>query len=231
MAQNSVPGDSETSGNPGYTGATYQARAVAAGYPGNVYVGGVSDAAYTNATLTGAQYGQDHLDAWLGGVYHVGGLIGTTTVVGIGETETPYQGFPQSWAAVTIANLQSTISNGPLTFPCQGTTGVPYKEVGEIPTPPNVGSSWGTPILVAGNPTDTITLTAGTVTDGSGNVTNLSLLSASNDPNKLLSTFQAVAYPTTALQPNTTYTVSLTGTVNGAAFSRSFSFTTGNGVG
>ena len=61
-----------------------------------------------------------------------------------------------------------------------------------------------------------------------------------NDPNKENPAHQAVAYPANPLTPNTTYTVSVTGTYmdpncvnNGAtqSFSRSFTFTTGNTIG
>jgi uncharacterized protein YkwD len=128
MAQNGSVTDAETSGISGYTGTTYASRAVAAGYPSSVSVGGVSNGYYTNATLTGTQYGQDVLTGWVAGVYHLGTLIGPTTVAGIGEAQSTYQGFPEVWAAVTVANLQTTLSNGPVTFPCQGVTGVPYKE-------------------------------------------------------------------------------------------------------
>jgi len=84
-----------------------------------------------------------------------------------------------------------------------------------------------------------VAFTSGTMTDTSGNVINLQLLSAANDPNKELQPYQAVAYPANPLTPNTTYTVSVTGTYtdpnvsNGASqsFSRSFTFTTGNTIG
>jgi hypothetical protein len=233
MAQNGVTGDSETAGTAGYTGATYQARAVAAGYPSTVSVGGVSNNFYTNATLTSTQYAQNLLNGWISGVYHIGVVLGPTTVVGIGETETTFQGFPQSWAAVSVANLQSSISNGPVTFPCQDTTGVPYKALGETPTPPNVGASgaWGTPQHLAVNPGSTLVLTSGTVTDTSGTVTTLQLLYSANDPSKIIQPYQAVAYPSDPLLPNTKYAVIITGTVDGKTFSRTYSFTTGSSIG
>jgi uncharacterized protein YkwD len=239
MAQNNVTSDSETSGAPGYTGATYQTRAVAAGYPSGVSVGGVSNNYWTNSTLTGTQYGQDLLTGWVSGVYHLGGVISPTTVVGIGTAQITYQGSPQVWGAVSVANLQASISNGPVTFPCQGVTGVSYKDVGETPTPPNVSSSgWGQPVEVAVGASGTVTLTAGTMTDTSGNVISLQLLNSTNDPNKVIQPYQAVAYPANPLTANTTYTVNITGTYtdpnvsNGAAqsFSRSFTFTTGDTV-
>jgi hypothetical protein len=56
----------------------------------------------------------------------------------------------------------------------------------------------------------------------------LQVLDSAKDPNKLLQPYQGVAYPTTPLSPNSQYTVSLTGTINGVAFARTFTFTTGN---
>jgi len=63
------------------------------------------------------------------------------------------------------------------------------------------------------------------------NLISLKVLDSATDPNKLLPKFEGVAYPTSPLQPNTTYSVSITGTVNGTAFSRNFTFTTGNVIG
>lgn len=230
QANNSV-GDKEKSGLAGYTGADYQARAVAAGYPSGISVGGVSTGFWTSATLTNDEYAQHYILGLLSGVYHVGVLMSPTTDVGVGSATTTYSNFPEQWAAISFGNPKAQITNGPLTFPCQGTTGVAYAGAGETPTPPNVSSQWGTPVDVTGNFTDTITLTSGTMTDSSGNTITLQLLDSANDPNKELAAYEATAYPSSALTPNTTYSVSITGTDNGVAFSRTFSFTTGNLVG
>jgi hypothetical protein len=149
----------------------------------------------------------------------------------VGWNETTYNGFPEIQSSVAIANLQSLSGTLPLTFPCQGTTGVAYSAGGETPTPPNTSGNWGTPVAVSGNAGDTIVLTSGTMTDTLGHVITLQLLNSSSDPNKGLSTSESVAYPATPLTANTVYTVSLTGTRNGTAFSRNFTFTTGNIVG
>lgn len=231
LATNNVLSDTEVSGNAGFTGVTYADRAVHFGYPQSVYSGGVSGGYYTNAKLTETQYGQQLVYGWLSGVYHIAIAAWPVTSVGIGEVETTYNGFPQVWSSLSIANLQPMTTSAPLTFPCQGTTGVAYQASGESPTPPNTSGPWGTPVAVAGNPTDTIVLQTGTMTDTSGHVITLQLLDSANDPNKLLPAFEGVAYPSTPLTANTAYTVSITGTVNGTAFSSSFSFTTGNVVG
>lgn len=231
MMDNNTVSDSETSGLTGYTGANYQARAVAGGYPSGVSVGGESTGFYTAQTLTNDAYAQHYLYGFLSGVYHIHGLMTAATDVGIGSVSQQYNGFPEMWAAVTFGNPKAVVTNGPLTFPCQGTTGVAYAGAGEIPTPPNTSSQWGTPVGVFGNVTDTITLTSGTMTDSSGTSITLQLLDSANDTNKELQPYQATAYPASALKPNTQYSVSIAGTYNGTPFSRSFTFTTGNIVG
>lgn len=238
MGLNNAVSDTEVSGNQGYTGASYVDRAVHAGFPSTAFGPGVSAAYSSNAVLTDAEYGQNLVYAWLAGVYHVGGLTYPMNTVGIGlsKTQTVNGGFTftNAWGSLSILNTQAqTISNGPLTFPCQGVTGVAYKAVGETPTPPNASASgWGTPVVVVGNPaTDTIVLQSGSMTDPSGTVTSLQLLNSTNDPNKVIQPYQAVAYPAAALTANTVYTVSITGTINGKPFSRAFTFTTGNVVG
>ncbi|CAE6956673.1 CAP domain-containing protein [Paraburkholderia domus] len=237
MGLNDVLTDSEVSGSAGFTGVTYVDRAASAGFPSSAYGPGVS---VTTSTTTGnfsaLQYGQQSMYSLLGGVYHADIAAYPSNTVGIGEYETQvssgsYQ-FTDSWLSLSLLNTQvQTLANAPLTFPCQGVTGVTYKEVGEIPSPPNVSSSgWGTPIVVMGNITDVIVLQTATVAGPSGNVA-VQILNSATDPNKELNGYQAVAYPTAPLTPNTQYSVSLTGTVNGTAFSRSFTFSTGNIVG
>jgi uncharacterized protein YkwD len=224
--------DSEVSGNTGYTGANYVARAVDAGYPSTATTLGTwGGSAGVSGSLTASQFGGIEANSWIAGVYHAAVLFNTGSIVGTGEDEASASGTTFSNADILVVQNTGAIANGPLTFPCQGVTGVPYDGLGESPTPPNVNvGGWGTPVLVEGNLTDTITLSSGTMTGPSGNVT-LQLLDSANDPNGELKSYSAVAYSTSPLQPNTTYTVSIMGTYNGTAFSRSFSFTTGSSQG
>lgn len=237
MGLNNAVSDTETSGSTGFTGTSYQARAVAAGFPNTSNTGGVSSVYSTlTSSFTSTQAGQNLMYSWLAGVYHLGTVVFPITTIGIGEYEnTVVSGgynWTQAWGTLTLSNPQSqALSNGPLTFPCAGVTGVPYKSTAESPTPPNVsGSGWGTPIVVMGNSSDTIVLQSASVTGPSGSVA-LQILNSTTDPNKQIQPYQAVAYPTSPLLPNTQYSVTLTGTVNGTAYSRNFTFTTGNVVG
>ncbi|WP_321817832.1 MULTISPECIES: CAP domain-containing protein [unclassified Paraburkholderia] len=231
MGTNNAVSDSESSSATGFTGATYADRAVHFGYPSATYAGGVSAGYYTATTLSNADYSSAVVNEWLSGVYHIAIAVWPVTAIGVGEYQTSYAGYPEIWASLQIGNLQQSSISAPLTFPCEGSTGLPYKSTGETPTPPNTSGAWGTPVAIAGNPSDVIVLTSGTMTDGSGTVINLQLLDSANDPNGLLPKFEAVAYPASPLTANTSYSVALTGTINGTPFSRTFRFTTGNVVG
>lgn len=233
LGLNNTVTDTEVSTNPGFIGAAYTDRAVHFGFPQSAIGGGVSANYYTNSTLSEAQYGQNLVYAWMSGVYHAPILLTPVSTMGVGEYETKINGFPAAWGSLSLLNtsMLQLSTNGPLTFPCQGTTNVPYKAGPESPTPPNTSGPWGTPVVVMGNATDTVVLQSGTMTDTSGNVIPLQLIYSANDPNKLIQAYEGVAYPATPLSPNTTYTTAITGTVNGTAFSRNFTFTTGNIVG
>jgi uncharacterized protein YkwD len=234
IANGAVITDTEVQGNAGFTGVTGQDRANALGWPSSLQAGAAdAGATYTNATLTQAQYGQSIVDAWSVGVYHQVTIAYPADLLGVGVAQTTFNGFPEMVGGIEIGeSTQSgtnvTTANNPLTFPCQGVTGVPYKGVNEVPAAPNTNGSWGTPITVMGNPNDSISLTSATIQGSSeANPTTLNILTKANDTTGLIGQYQAVAYPSTALQPNTTYSVNLVGTVNGVAFTRSFTFTTG----
>lgn len=231
MQQNGgIVTDTEVSGNAGFTGVTYNDRAITLGWPSSINVGGGSAGFYTNTTLSDAQYGAKLLQGWVSGVYHQQIIAYPVDLVGLGVTNAPFNGYPQWWGSVSLSKT-ATITNGgtPLTFPCQGVTGVPASGLGESPTPPNTsGNAWGTPITIMGNTTDAITLSSATITDPSNHTTNMNVLDSSNDPNNILAPFTAVAYSSTPLTTSTTYSVTLNGTYDGAPFTKTFTFTTGN---
>lgn len=231
MGDNKYLGHSETSGNAGYTGATPQARASAVGYTGNA--GEVFLADTTNIGGTLAVIGLASLP------YHEDVLFSPTSDIGIGYQSLvfgPSTTYYTLEAMLGYTGAGSQLSGTPLTFPCQGTTGVDYESHGaEDPTPYINGqpvnlqtNPIGTPVAIVGNLSDTIVLNSGVMTDSLGNQTSLNLLDSGNDPNQALAPYVAEAFPTSPLQPNTTYSATITGTDNGTAFSRNFSFTTGN---
>ena len=143
----------------------------------------------------------------------------------------------------TGVELQLLGSDDVVTYPCNGVTGVNFQLRNETPNPvPGRNLSTnpiGTPILIK-------------VRDGNAlNVTNAAMINvatgapvvlrapigAANDPNRTggngfgyFKPSEAYVAPDAALMPGTTYQVTIVGTNNGAAFSRTFNFTTGTGV-
>lgn len=175
--------------------------------------------------------------------YHLSGMFYPLAEVGISYQPLNFgPAAPMYTLTMDLANHASgspaapLYADAPLTFPCQGTTGIDYESAGgEEPTPYLNGATLnlqanpiGTPITVVGNLSDTVLLTSGTVMDPNGNQIALNLTDSSDDPNHNLAPFAAFAFPTNPLLPNTSYSVVLNGTINNTAFSRNFTFTTGN---
>lgn len=232
--------DTEVQGKPGFTGATYQDRADALGWPAGIGVGGGSDSWYSpttpSAALTPTQRGVTLMDEWATAVYHQAMIDWPFSEVGFGVASTQdsgYAGYMQDLASESYS-IDWTSPNdiaaasAPLTFPCDGITGIPYGDSGEVPMPPGASSGgFGTPVSVIGPMDSTVTLTSASMVDTSnGQQINLNILNSDTEPNHLLAQYQASAYPSSPLSPNTTYQVNLSGTINGQAFSRSFTFTT-----
>ncbi|MCO5396662.1 CAP domain-containing protein [Ralstonia soli] len=226
---NSIITDTEVPGHLGFTGITGADTAATFGWPSGVYTGRGDAGYYSASIVTASQFGQKFVAAWASGVYHIAIVTSLANLIGLGEYETNYNSYPVGSGTVQLGQAATyTLSNAPLTFPCQGVSGIAYQGRGETPTPPNTSGSWGSPVSVTGNLNDTVTLTSAIYTGPLGNAIPVQILNASTDPNKLLAKYQAVAYPTQPLQPNTQYSVVLNGTVNGTVFSRNFTFTTGS---
>ena len=231
MEDNLIPnGHTEISTNPGYTGVTPQARALYVGYAtSGGFVGEVNGPFTTNVggalsvvALSSVPYHEAVLFTPTSdfGMDYGSMIMGPTTTYHVPEIMDGYQGIAPS------------ISSAPLTFPCQGTTNVDYESAhAESPAPLGIDTGTnpiGTPIAVIGNIADTIVLSSGQLTGPGGTVINMDLLDSANDTNHEMQPYEAAAFATSPLQPNTSYSATITGTINGTAFSRNFSFTTGN---
>ena len=222
--------DTETQGNPGFTGVTGQDSADALGWPSSVYAGRM-DAGTVIGSMTPAENGIEALNLWLMGAYHQNGFFDdSANLIGIGFAQGSYLGTPSDSETWQLGGAYSQpIPEGQfLTFPCAGVTNVPYSGPDlESPTPPGITGTHGIPVTLVANWNDVIRLTAASITGPSGSLP-VQFLDSSTDPNHELGAYEAVAYPTTAMAPNTTYTVTLNGTINGAAFSKTFTFATNN---
>ncbi|WP_321820868.1 MULTISPECIES: CAP domain-containing protein [unclassified Burkholderia] len=220
--------DSEVPLAKGFVGATYAERAAKYGFPsGSVGVGGVANSYMRSTELTDEQYGQAVLAGWVSGVYHAFVVASPLTQIGIGWGKITLGAYPKVLSDLTVSNLQPIAGDLPLTFPCEGSTGVPHTGFGETPTPPGTEGAWGSPIALSGSPWDVLRLTTGTMTDASGRVVELELLDSSTDVNHEVEPYAAVAYPSKPLMPLSSYTATIAGTVNGKPFTRHFTFHTG----
>ena len=217
----------ETQGNTDYTGTSPSDRGTAVGYPWVEY----GETIGAGATGTAAIVGLSSIP------YHAAGLFYDYAEVGMayGTMPSGTDFVVADFGNQTVSPTAPAYSGAPLTYPCSGLTGVQRENVTAEDTPPyingapatNAPDSWGTPIVVEGNVSDTVRLTSVSVTGPKGAVA-VSFYDSSDDPQHVLIQSEAFAIPNAPLAATTTYSVVASGTINGTPFTRSFSFTTGN---
>lgn len=246
MAENDSTAHSETLGNPGYTGSTYLLRELAAGYPG-LSAGSTEDEINFYGTSNKTGFGTIAATAWLTAPYHLRATMIGAREFGISVFSTDHTGtadyvnptgpigLASSVDFGTTATLlpQQQSSSAILTYPCQGVTNTGYKLTNESPSPvPGRDFSTnpiGQPIFIQAAPGVQLVITSVAVTGPAGSVALLPTMTSANDPNYDLNANQAFIIPSDPLLPNTTYSVTITGTSNGTAFTKiNFSFTTGS---
>lgn len=218
---NNVVSDTEVAGNTGFTGVTGADRAKALGWPSDAYAG-AADGGFN--TATGAtNIGQKAVNLFMSVPYHSTVVPFLSTDIGI-AFQANQNGVTDS---VHLGGTLTALNGAPLTLPCQGSTGIPFQGNGENPSPPGVTWPVGTPIAVVGGISDTLRLSSGTITGPDGTPVALQLLDRASDTNGVLGNYEGVAYPKSPLKASTLYAVNLQGTLNGVAFTRAFTFTTG----
>jgi len=235
MNANTAPtGHTEDAAGAGFTGATPDVRIAGTGYS---YTSWGEDVTYYNlgtaSVTTDAQYGNALLRNVMATVYHQASLLSGFRDIGLGVSyASSSTSYPE---AVLVADLGTTTTmqnpTGVLTYPCNGSTNVQPYMLGESPNPfAGLGfepdSSTGQPIYVRAASGSTITLTSATVTAANGTSIPVTLYETAQDPNGMLGTNEAFVIPRAGLAQGSTYTVTVNGTVDGSAFSRSFSFST-----
>lgn len=228
---NNIGGHNETPGAPGFTGATPQDRGNVAGY-----VGTVGEGMWIGST------GDEAMRGLLSGVYHAIGLLGQYRDIGLS-----YRVWPVVTSLGTfnnnftlVADLGTPKAAGPqligggdvLTYPCAGRTGVNRQLRGETPNPVpgrDIGANpLGTPIIIMARTGNTLVITGATMTQvGGAPVALRAPVSQANDPNGYFTASQAYIAPDAPLAPNTEYQVKISGSNNGAPFSKDFVFKTG----
>ncbi|WP_232076752.1 CAP domain-containing protein [Variovorax sp. PBL-H6] len=233
----------EGAGTTGFTGATPLDRVSAAGYvPGGVGEE-ISTLFYTGSIAGTGIFG---VRALLALPYHQLGMLSGYREVGIALRGSDQLGTTASRGPRTVqqfnlgftpsAGRQEPASDEVLTYPCEGTTGVFYEITNETPNPvPGRdlrASPLGPGVVVAVRSGQTLAISSASMTTLSGRtpVTLRPPLAKGSDPNSVLASHQAVLIPDAPLMPNTSYTVNVVGTNEGAPFEKTFSFATGAGA-
>jgi hypothetical protein len=239
MLQNNVYSHTESASYPnGFTGINPWDRTAFAGYPTTYYT---SELISFGSNETKVGRGNKGVRELLAGVYHAIGSLRPMKDVGISVRAPADVGastvlVPTEIVTGTTDGYQMLASDEVVTYPCQGTTGTEYQLTDEDPNPVpgrNLGTTpLGQPIIVMARLGQTLSLTAASmqrVSDGQA-VVMRSPVTGAADPNGRLANDPQIGYvlPDAPLQPNTSYRVTISGTNNGAAFQKTFTFTTGN---
>ncbi len=247
MLVHNMTGHYESTASPnGFTGVTPQDRGVAAGYVYSTNTG--LECGESQADVSG-QVGYSPiamLTDLLASPYHEVDLMRGWINVGIGYTDSNAAGTTASYGARTVMNIDEGVPSGAtyqvpgpddvLTYPCQGTTGTATELANQEDPNPVPGRNFttspiGQPIVVELAFGNTLTLTSATMIDmaNGSNVALLAPVDTANDPNTgYLEGNEGFIMPNAPLAANTSYQVTLNGTNNGTAFSRTFYFTTGS---
>jgi len=230
----------------GFTGTDPAARVRAQGYAD---LGGVTDefAFFTSSRppLSKRGIGVLGVRGLLNAPYHLNGLMTGYRDVGIAVRSREDTGKGQEGVFVQI-NAAYTASAGPQlpgssdvqTYPCEGTTGVNRQLTNETPNPvPGRDlrtAPLGSTVYIAVRKGNRLTITRAAMTRAAtGEAVALRTpVTSANDPygpclTGCFGPHQAYVVPDAPLLADTAYTVMLGGTNNGAAFSRSFTFSTG----
>ena len=231
----------------GFTGIDPEARVRAQGYTN---AAGVTDE-YAFFTSTGPirsvqGLGELGLRSLLNAPYHLNGLMTGYRDVGLAVRSILDTGRGANGAFVQInaayktsAGLQLLGAADVKTYPCDGVTGVSRLLSNESPNPvPGRdlnANPLGSTVYIAVRDGNRLTISSAFMTEGATgqNVILRVPVTSSNDPYGPCATGcfkanQAYIVADTPLQPNSAYLVRITGTNNGAAFSRTFTFATGS---
>lgn len=233
----------ETAGTPGFTGVTPLDRVSAAGYVPSGVGEEISSLFYSGSIAGTGVFG---VRALLALPYHQLGMLGGYRDVGIALRGSDQLGTTANRGPRTVQQLnfgftpsagrQEPAGDQVLTYPCEGTSGVFYEITNETPNPvPGRdlrASPLGPGVVVAVRSGQTLAISSATMTTLSGRapVALRPPLTKASDPNAVLAAHQAVLIPDASLMPNTSYTVNIAGTNDGAPFEKSFNFATGAGA-
>jgi uncharacterized protein YkwD len=235
---NNYNGHIQVAGTPGFTGVTNRDRNAAAGYTSSNAWESWADVSGTNAR---AGEGQRGVRGLLIAPYHMPAMLSDAKDVGVSIRSATDSSSTNGPRVITMVELAYKDADGPqvlesqavVTFPCDGSTGVQPSLTGEDPNPVpgrNLATSpLGSSIYIAVRRNNTLVITSASLTKVSTGtpVALRATVGYGNDPYGQYRSHEAYIAPDAPLSPNSSYQATLTGTNNGVAFSRTFTFTTG----
>lgn len=236
VVANKEYGHDETPGKTGFTGANAVARANAVGYKAGAWVS--EGIAFPSLSLNPVDYSVLSL---FSAPYHSQTMLAEYTEIGVGVVKAKSDAdfgavvFNYGSGSLSIGQLPSAaISTGVRTYPCEGVSGIYPALYGETPSPIARNMSIapaGHPIMVIGDFQQKLTLTSATIievpTGRSLPIHRLSTKDNDINANNLRGPHVGYVLPDVPMLPNTTYSVTVSGTNNGQAFTRNFNFSTG----
>jgi uncharacterized protein YkwD len=243
---NNYIGHYQVSGTPGFSGVTAADRIVAAGYSTANAFTATDEIHELQGTNLKAGIGYSGIRGLLNAPYHASGLLSGYRDVGISIRNAT--DAVSTFGARVILQVNPAYKNidGPQllaaneikTYPCENSVDIEPNLRNETPNPipgRNLATNpLGSSVYIALRDGNTITISGATMTNlTTGTPVSLrTAVTALNDPNAIgggsyLKSNQAFISADAPLSANTKHQVTLTGTNNGAPFSRNFIFTTG----
>ena len=246
-----VVGHYEDATKPGFTGVYAWDRAIAQGWPNNQVGENVFAQQAFHASTSGDQIPMSEAQGatsqrWLlTTVYHLAGSMLDTRSGGVGSDHAsgPYAAtagytledyrFGELFAFSASVNNPQKLGTGVVaTYPCASAThaSASWVPANEQPNPfPDVtGTSvaYGTPVFLKVDAGSVLMVTSAVITRQSDGVPIATRqVTKANDPVGEVGANEFFVVPTAALTAGTTYSVTVAGTVDGAAFTKIFTFT------
>ncbi|MHB9116783.1 MAG: CAP domain-containing protein [Burkholderiales bacterium] len=218
LALNNITGHYQTAGTNGFTGADPGARITNAGY---IWRG------YDEVIAFGPNSGVVAVENLMEAIYHRFGIFSPyVDEIGTGfvDTHPTYTYVMTADLATRNSTLPSPGAGWVGVYPYNGETGVPidFYSDEESPDPVPNANRVGYPISIHLDQSQTLSVSSFTVSANGSALPAIQLTSADGHTPKSASAI----IPTQALTYGTTYTVNFSGTANGAALNKTWSFTT-----
>ncbi|MEP7295226.1 MAG: CAP domain-containing protein [Burkholderiales bacterium] len=217
-------GHIETAGQAGFTGVNPNDRMVAAAYS-TAYTGWAEDMAFTPDGAT-------TVDNLVDAVYHRIPLLQyKIRDIGVGFVQTSTNPNPPSVFDLAFTGTgQGAPALTTVVWPADTSTTTSVSMPSESPRPGTPGASgvFGYPVSISADEDRILSVTTFTLTDSSGTAVLCNLLSYATDPELIALSAKAfiALVPRDPLKPATVYTVQFVGLLDGASYSKSWSFRT-----